>query len=218
MSSIEHIHVSAPGVVDRFGNNLLRLRALPNDSEHSVASFLMVSTDLLCLQIAQMPRSQDVAIFMLTTDCLTPCCTCVRRVISCGCSQPQYSAFALGLDILSAHTCRSLCSGIWAVCMENVQCSTVISSSANSMIIRIRTALFRWISKCFCWLLHVYKCTAQCGDIEYLVCFEDMKTVVTAIKPVVCVIKCLALSVFLEFCPSNGQSISNGCLAEMGHV
>jgi hypothetical protein len=42
--------------------------ALPNDSKHNEAGFSMVSTDLLCLRVAQVPRSRDLAIFVLMTD------------------------------------------------------------------------------------------------------------------------------------------------------
>jgi hypothetical protein len=42
------------------------LWALPNDSKHNEASFSTISTDLLCVQMALMPRSPDLAIFMLT--------------------------------------------------------------------------------------------------------------------------------------------------------
>ena len=36
--------------------------------EANEASFLIVSMSSLCLQVAQIPRSRDMAIFMLTTD------------------------------------------------------------------------------------------------------------------------------------------------------
>ena len=39
---------------------LQRLWALPNDLKHNEASFLTVLTDLLCLRVAQMPRSPDL--------------------------------------------------------------------------------------------------------------------------------------------------------------
>jgi hypothetical protein len=42
--------------------------ALPNDSKHNEAGFSTISTDSLCLRVAQMPRSRDLAIFVLTTD------------------------------------------------------------------------------------------------------------------------------------------------------
>jgi hypothetical protein len=47
-------------------------QALPNDSKHNEAGF---STDSLCLRVAQMPRSRDLAIFVLTTDRQTNCFT-----------------------------------------------------------------------------------------------------------------------------------------------
>ncbi len=58
----------------------MTLVALPNDSEHNVASFL---TDLLCLliRVAQMPRSQDLAILVLTDgrqNRLLPPLLCLR--------------------------------------------------------------------------------------------------------------------------------------------
>ena len=41
---------------------------LPNDLKHNEASFSMISTDMLYLRVTQMPRSPDLAIFVLTTD------------------------------------------------------------------------------------------------------------------------------------------------------
>ena len=53
------------------------------------ASFSTIPTDSLCLRVTQMPRSPDLAIFVLTTDdrqtdktdCFTPYCACARGVI-----------------------------------------------------------------------------------------------------------------------------------------
>ena len=56
------------------------LWTLPNDSKHNEASFSTISTDILYLRVAQMPRSPDPAIFVLTTDTtdhFTPC-ACAR--------------------------------------------------------------------------------------------------------------------------------------------
>ena len=47
--------------------HLRRSWTLPNDSKHNEASFSTISTDMLYLQVAQTPRSPDVAIFVLTT-------------------------------------------------------------------------------------------------------------------------------------------------------
>jgi hypothetical protein len=41
-------------------------RALPIDSKHNEVSFSTISTDLLYLRVAQMPRCPDLAIFVLT--------------------------------------------------------------------------------------------------------------------------------------------------------
>ena len=50
-------------------NALLRRSwAVPKDSKHTEATFLSISTDLLCLRVAQMPRCPDLAIFVVTTD------------------------------------------------------------------------------------------------------------------------------------------------------
>jgi hypothetical protein len=43
-------------------------RASPNDLKHNEAGSLTILTDLLCLRVAQVPTSQDLTIFMLTTD------------------------------------------------------------------------------------------------------------------------------------------------------
>jgi hypothetical protein len=43
-------------------------RALPNDSKHNEAGFSTILIDLLCLRVAQVPRSRDLAIFVLTTN------------------------------------------------------------------------------------------------------------------------------------------------------
>ena len=62
---------------------LRRSWTLPNDSKHNEASFSTISTDMLYLQVAQTPRSPDLAIFVLTTtttdktDYFTPC-ACAR--------------------------------------------------------------------------------------------------------------------------------------------
>ena len=59
---------------------LRRSWTLPNDSKHNEARFSTISTDKLYLRVAQIPRSPDLAIFVLTTDktdYLTPC-ACAR--------------------------------------------------------------------------------------------------------------------------------------------
>ena len=63
---------------------LRRSWTLPNDSKHNEASFSTISTGKLYLRFAQMPRSPDLAIFVLTTDDrrqttdhITPC-ACAR--------------------------------------------------------------------------------------------------------------------------------------------
>ena len=59
---------------------------MPKESKHTEASFSLIFTVSLCLQVAQIPRSRDMAIFMVTTDrwqttdktdCFTPC-ACAR--------------------------------------------------------------------------------------------------------------------------------------------
>ena len=47
---------------------LQRSWALANDSKHTEASFSAILTDMLYLRVAQMPRSPDLVIFVLTTD------------------------------------------------------------------------------------------------------------------------------------------------------
>ena len=47
---------------------LWRSWTMTNDSKHIQASFLLTQTDWIHLRVAQMPRSRDPAIFMLTTD------------------------------------------------------------------------------------------------------------------------------------------------------
>ena len=59
------------GSVHRCGQQnaaLQRSWALPNDSKHTEASFSAILTDTLQLGLAQMPRSPDLAIFVLTDD------------------------------------------------------------------------------------------------------------------------------------------------------
>ena len=59
------------GRVDRHGQKnvvFTCLWASPNDSRHNRASFSTIATDSLCLLVTQMPRSPDLAIFVLTTD------------------------------------------------------------------------------------------------------------------------------------------------------
>ena len=65
--SREHI----VGSVHRRGQqtqHLQRSWALPNNSKHNEASFSAIFTDTLHLRVAQMPRSPDLAIFVLMTD------------------------------------------------------------------------------------------------------------------------------------------------------
>ena len=45
-----------------------RLWAVPNDSKHTEGNFSPISTDLLCLRVAQIPISPDLVIFVVTTD------------------------------------------------------------------------------------------------------------------------------------------------------
>ena len=48
------------------------LWTLPNDSKHNEASFSTIPTDILYLRVAQMPRSPDPAIFVLTQPITLP--------------------------------------------------------------------------------------------------------------------------------------------------
>ena len=43
---------------------------MTNDSKHiqALPSVSLIMTDWICLRVAQMPRSQDLAIFVVTTD------------------------------------------------------------------------------------------------------------------------------------------------------
>ena len=59
------------GSVRRRGQQTQYLRrswALPNDSKHTEANFSTILTYTLYLRVAQMPRSPDLATFVLTTD------------------------------------------------------------------------------------------------------------------------------------------------------
>ena len=62
---------------------LRRSWALPNDSKHNEASFLMISTVMLYLRVAQKPRSPDLVIFLLMSTDKTDYFTLAhaRRVI-----------------------------------------------------------------------------------------------------------------------------------------
>jgi hypothetical protein len=64
---IKHMGVRLIGVANNTPY-LGRSWALPNDLKHNEAGFSTISTDSLCLRIAQVPRSRDLAIFMRTTD------------------------------------------------------------------------------------------------------------------------------------------------------
>ena len=63
---------------------LRRSWGLSHNWKHNEVSFSKISTDSLCLRVAQMPRSQDLVIFVLTTtdnrqtNFFTPCCACMR--------------------------------------------------------------------------------------------------------------------------------------------
>jgi hypothetical protein len=64
---IKHMGVQLIGVAKKT-LHLGRSWALPNDSKHNEAGFSTISTDSLCLRVAQMPRSRDLTIFVWTTD------------------------------------------------------------------------------------------------------------------------------------------------------
>jgi hypothetical protein len=63
----KHMGVRLIGVANKT-LYLRRLWALPNDLKHNGADFSTTSIDLLCLWVAQIPRSRHLAIFVLTTD------------------------------------------------------------------------------------------------------------------------------------------------------
>ena len=52
------------GVTNKM-QHLQRSWALPNNSKHTEANFSAILTDMLYLRVAQMPRSPDLAIFVL---------------------------------------------------------------------------------------------------------------------------------------------------------
>ena len=60
-------HETTIGMANKM-QHLQRSWALPNDSKHTYASFSAILTDTLHLRVAQMPRSPDLAIFVLTDD------------------------------------------------------------------------------------------------------------------------------------------------------
>jgi hypothetical protein len=70
----KHMGVRLIGVANKIPY-LGRSWALPNDSKHNEAGFWTISTDSLCLRVAKMPRSRDLAMFVLTTDRQTDCFT-----------------------------------------------------------------------------------------------------------------------------------------------
>ena len=53
---------------------------MPNDLKHIQASFSLISTDWLCLQVAQMPTCRDLAMFAVTT-------TANRLLYPCACAR-----------------------------------------------------------------------------------------------------------------------------------
>jgi hypothetical protein len=63
----KHIGVRLIGVANKI-LYLGRSWTLPSNSKYNWAGFWKISTDSLCLQVAQMPRSRDLAILVLTTD------------------------------------------------------------------------------------------------------------------------------------------------------
>lgn len=82
--SRNHKGVQLIGVTSK--NKVLQmLMGLTNDSKHNGASF-SISTDWLRLQVTQVPRSHDLAIFVPTDrqtdkiDCFSPCCACAHGV------------------------------------------------------------------------------------------------------------------------------------------
>ena len=76
--SRKHMVGSVHNIIHRRGQQNAKMQhlrclwTLPNDSKHNEASFSTISTDILYLRVAQMPRSPDPAIFVLTTDTTYP--------------------------------------------------------------------------------------------------------------------------------------------------
>ena len=84
----KHMACSAVGAVNRCGQQntlFVMLVGRAKDSKHTEASISPTLTGSLCLYVAQMPRTREVAIFVPTTDdrrqqmmtdktdCFTPC-------------------------------------------------------------------------------------------------------------------------------------------------
>ena len=63
---------------------------MTNDSKHIQASLLLIPTDWLCLLVAQMPRSRDLAIFVVTTDGQVDKQT-DRLLYPCACARGNYT-------------------------------------------------------------------------------------------------------------------------------
>ena len=101
--------------------HLRRSWTLPNDSKHNEASFSTISTDMLYLQVAQTPRSPDLAIFVLTdddrrrqtttdkTDYFTPC-ACAR-----GKNNQKQVQIPCGLSTLPLWYSEELFLACWAM-------------------------------------------------------------------------------------------------------
>ena len=82
---------------------LWHLWTVTNDSKHIQASFSLIPTDWICLRVAQMPRSQDLAIFV-TTDGQTD-----QLLYPCACTWGKYAvlvhACKINSDALSMVMC-----------------------------------------------------------------------------------------------------------------
>ena len=57
---------------------------MQKELKQTEANFLPISMDSLCLRVAQLPGSQDVAIFMLTTNKTNSRLYPLHKLASCG--------------------------------------------------------------------------------------------------------------------------------------
>ena len=101
---------------------------MPLDSKHSEASFSSNSTDLLCLWVANVPRCQDLVIFLLTkttttTEPITLPLVHARGVITC-----KWAPNTQGQRIISLarplHKNRKVCCHLYTVAIpvEHTDC------------------------------------------------------------------------------------------------
>ena len=108
---------------------LRRSWTLPNDSKHNEASFSTISTGKLYLRFAQMPRSPDLAIFVLTTDDRRQTTDKTDHITPCACARGNNNSERSEVSTRA----RVSSYGFWAYISRASKFSFLLSSAIQAM-------------------------------------------------------------------------------------